>query len=68
MKISKYYSLNGKIEIYDIEKFKDWLFKELQEQEFIGVFDIDIDEGGRDRGHNLLFMCNKKEDENVEEV
>ena len=41
--MSEYFLLNGKIELYDIEKFKDWLFKELQEQEFVGVFDIGID-------------------------
>lgn len=43
LQMSEYFLLNGKIELYDIEKFKDWLFKELQEQEFVGVFDIGID-------------------------
>jgi hypothetical protein len=38
-----YCFIDGKIEVYDVKKFEDWLFKELQEQEFIGTFDIDID-------------------------
>lgn len=46
--MSKYCLLNGKIEIYDIDKFKDWLFKELQKQEFVGVFNINIDEETED--------------------
>jgi hypothetical protein len=41
--MSEYFLLNGKIELYDFEKFRNWLFEELQEQEFVGVFDIDID-------------------------
>lgn len=40
--MSEYYILDGKIELYDIEKFKDWLFEELQKQEFVGTFDIGI--------------------------
>lgn len=42
--MTKYCYVNGKIELYDVEKFKDWLFKELQKQDFVGVFDINIDE------------------------
>ena len=40
--MSEYYVLDGKIELYDVEKFKDWLFEELQKQEFVGTFDIGI--------------------------
>jgi hypothetical protein len=42
--MSEYYFISGKVEIYDIEKFKDWLFEELQKQEFVGIFDININE------------------------
>jgi len=41
--MSEYYFINGKVEIYDFEKFRDWLFEELQKQDFVGVFDINID-------------------------
>jgi len=42
--MSKYYSISGRAEIYDFEKFRDWLFEELQKQDFVGTFDINIDE------------------------
>jgi len=45
--MSEYYFINGKIEIYDIEKLRKWLFKALQEQEFVGAFDIDISEANK---------------------
>lgn len=66
--------VNGKIELYDVEKFKDWLFKELQKQDFVGVFDISIEEVeectcekcGRKRKDvklyfdvNPIYLCNK---------
>ena len=35
--------LNGKIEIYDFEKVRNWLFEELQKQDMVGTFDINID-------------------------
>lgn len=45
--MSEYYFINGKIEIYDIEKLRKWLFKALQEQEFVGTFDIDISKANK---------------------
>jgi len=42
--MSEYYFINGKVEIYDFEKFRDWLFEELQKQDLVGVFDININE------------------------
>ena len=41
--MSKYYSISGRVELYDFEKFRDWLFEELQKQDFVGTFDIGID-------------------------
>lgn len=41
--MSKMMKLEGEIEVYDIEKFKNWLFEELQNQEFVGIFDIGFD-------------------------
>lgn len=29
--MSNYYSISGRVELYDFEKFRDWLFEELQE-------------------------------------
>lgn len=37
------YFINGKIEIYDFEEFRNWLFEELQKQDMVGTFDINID-------------------------
>lgn len=45
--MSEYYFINGKIEIYDIEKLRKWLFKALQEQEFVGTFAIDISKANK---------------------
>jgi len=42
--MSKYYSISGRAELYDFEKFRDWLFEELQKQDLVGTFDINIDE------------------------
>ena len=42
--MSNYYSISGRVELYDFKKFRDWLFKELQKQDFVGTFDINIDE------------------------
>ena len=42
--MSNYYSISGRVELYDFEEFRDWLFKELQKQDFVGTFDINIDE------------------------
>ncbi len=36
--MSKYYSISGRVELYDFEKFRDWLFEELQKQDFVGTF------------------------------
>lgn len=40
--MSNYYSISGRVELYDFEKFRDWLFEELQKQDFVGTFDINI--------------------------
>jgi formylmethanofuran dehydrogenase subunit E len=45
--MSKYCYISGKIEIYDFEKFKYWLFEELQKQDLVGVFDINIKEASK---------------------
>jgi len=45
--MSEYYFINGKVEIYDFEKFRDWLFEELQKQDLVGVFDININEANK---------------------
>ena len=50
--MSNYYSISGRVELYDFEEFRDWLFEEfrdwlfeeLQKQDFVGVFDININE------------------------
>ena len=42
--MSNYYSISGRVELYDFKKFRDWLFEELQKQDFVGTFDINIDE------------------------
>lgn len=55
--MSKYYSISGRAELYDFEKFRDWLFEELQKQDFVGTFDINIDETvthARDFSHGLV--------------
>ena len=41
--MSEYYFINGKVELHDFEEFRDWLFEELQKQDFVGVFDINIE-------------------------
>ena len=40
--MSNYYSVSGRVELYDFKKFRDWLFEELQKQDFVGTFDINI--------------------------
>lgn len=36
--------ISGEIDVYDVNKLRDWLFVELQEQDFVGSFDIEIKE------------------------
>src|SRR5690554_6850840 len=59
--MSEYYFINGKVEIYDLGKFRDWLFEELQKQEFVGVFDIGIDKETENatckKGMNECVCC-----------